>query len=587
MLKMVENRRGAASVVFADMVGYSSLTARNESATHTMWMDFVNTCLQPEARKHGATVVRMLGDGCLLSFDLPEEALGWCMDVRSTLVSERLTPVPKWPGLSMRFGAHTCEVIHEHDDIYGDGVNTTKRLQERAQADGILLSDALMEALGERQDMEFRFLGALNYKNLEHAIPTHEVIFQDVSLPVRQEGTILPSIAIMPFRNMTRNEELDYFAEGLIDDMIQSLAGLKELQVIARGSTLPFAKQTVDARDVARILSVRYVLQGSIREVGETIRLTLSFEDAQTGDTIFGEKCEFPHRELFAVQDNIVRQIVARVAPNVRAVELEKALRKPPDNFTAYQCMLRALDLMKTLDRDDFMKAKEYLDRAIELDPDFVLPVAWTVRWYCVNIGQGWCEDRETAIEEAKEMANKAIQIDRQSPLALAALGHVKSYLEQDYSTALVYFDRALQVGPSHAITWVLSGATLSYLGKCEEAVAHAKRGLELSPNDIDVFQFYDFLSIAYYFSEDFENALTWGKLSYAENQQYASNLKALVAIHGAMENTDAAKEYLDKLLEIEPSFSIEKCKETCPIEDPKIRERYLKHLHAAGIPPR
>lgn len=582
---MVENRRGTASVVFADMVGYSSLTARNESATHTMWMDFVTTCLQPEAVKHGATVVRMLGDGCLLSFDLPKEALGWCMDVRSTLVSERLTSVPKWPGLSMRFGAHTCEVIHEHDDIYGDGVNTTKRLQERAQADGILLSDALMDALDDKDGLEFRFLGALNYKNLEQAVPTHEVIFQDASLPVRHEGTVLPSIAIMPFRNMTQNEELDYFAEGLIDDMIQSLAGLKELQVIARGSTLPFAKQTVDARDVARILSVRYVLQGAIREAGETIRLTLSFEDALTGDTIFGEKCEFPHRELFAVQDNIVRQIVARVAPNVRAVELEKALRKPPDNFTAYQCMLRALDLMNTLDREDFDKAKEYLDRARVLDPDFVLPVAWAVRWYCVNIGQGWCEDREAAIVQAKELANKAIDIDRHNPLALAAYGHVKSYLEKDFSTALVYFDRARQIGPSHAMTWILSSGTLSYLDKGEEALEHARRGLDLSPNDQDLFLFYCFLSVAHMACDEFDEALTWAKLSHSENGNYSANLKQLVTLNCALGNMSEARNFAGQLLKAEPAFRIEKYRKVCPLISKVKRERYLNFLEQAGLP--
>ncbi len=571
-------------VVFADMVGYSALTARNESQTHTMWMDFTESCLKPLGKDHNARIMRLLGDGCLISFEQPSCALAWAQAVRAAILIDRAKTSPRWPGISMRFGLHYCDVIHDNAEVYGDGVNTAKRLQERAQADGILLTSAVHEQL-EANPAEFRFLGTLSFKNLEQTVPTYEVIFADADPVRRDSGSELPSIAVLPFRNLTNNDEYDYFAEGVIDDIIFSLSGLKELHVISRGSTVAFAKKTIDPRDAARLLSVRYILQGSIRSVGEIVRLSVSFEDAQTGETIFGEKCEFPHRELFAIQDNIVRKIVSRVAPNVRALELEGALRKPAGNFTAYQCTLRALDLMRTLNREEFQKAKEQLDRAMELDPDFVLPIAWAVRWHTIRLGQNWTEDRQKDIDAVRDLASRAVNLDRQNPLALAAYGHVKSYLERDYTTAMVYYDRARQVGPSHAIVWILSSATLAYQGKGAEAVAHAKHGLELSPNDYELYQFYDFLCFAHYCNAEYEEAFTWAKLSHSENPKYASNILLTLACASALGNTKQVEASRKALLEVYPTFNLKDYRTTCPIQENDFRNLYLGHLEAAGLP--
>lgn len=567
------------------MVGYSSLTARSESGTHRMWMDFTESCLKPFGSARGADIMRLLGDGCLISFENAEQALSWAREVRSEILEDRAKTTSRWPGMSMRFGLHFTDVIHDNNEVYGDGVNTAKRLQEKAQSDGILLTDAVRDELSNVPESDIRFLGALSFKNLEHAVPTYEIIFTDIEPVRRDSGSELPSIAVLPFRNLTSNDEYDYFAEGVIDDIIFSLSGLKELHVIARGSTVAYAKKTVDPRDVARQLSVRYILQGSIRQVGETVRLSVSFEDAQAGETIFGEKCEFPHRELFDIQDNIVRNIVSRVAPNVRALELEGALRKPAGNFTAYQCTLRALDLMRTLDRDDFMQAKENLDRAMDLDPDFVLPIAWAVRWHTIRLGQDWAKDRKGDITAVRELATRAVNIDRQNPLALAAYGHVKGYLERDYTTAMVYFDRARQVGPSHAIVWMLSSATLAYQGKGTESVEHAQHGLELSPNDYELYQFYDFLCFAHYCNQSYEEALTWAKLSRSENPNYLANHLLSVACYTALNMKTKADEALQTLMKSQPDFGLTRYRKSCPIEENEFRDRFIGHLKTAGLP--
>ncbi len=572
------------TVVFADMIGYSALTARNQTATHKMWMDFADNCLQPIGTKYQADLIRLLGDGCLISFEEIKDAVSWCLEVRTTLIENRRKSVQRWPGLAMRFAVHYCEVIYDNGEVYGDGVNITKRLQERAQADGMLVSKTVYEKYEDDDELKFRYLGALTYKNIEAAFPTYEVIFDDAE-PLKRDGRILlPSVAVLPFQYMADGEEYRYFADGVIDDIIHSLACLKELHVIARGSTLVFSNLDVDPREVARILSVRYVLLGKIRIIGDRIRVSISFEDAEKGELIFGENSEFYHRELFDVQDKITRNIVARIAPSVRAIELERALRKPPDNFTAYQLTLRALDLMKSLDRDKFQSALGFLEKAMELDSKFVLPIVWSVRWHCINVGQNWCEDRENSVVEATRLATKAIGIDRHNPLALSAYGHVKSYLERDYATALVYFDRAREIGPSHAITWILTSATLTYTGKGEEAVEYAKRGLDLSPNDYELFQFYDFMCLAHYCCENYSEALLWANLSHAENPNYLSNLRQMVACNAAVDDLEQAKKYADILLDKDNTFRVSDYERICPFEAESMRRNFFHHLRSGGL---
>ncbi|MDA8869866.1 hypothetical protein N9H93_00570 [Rhizobiaceae bacterium] len=573
-------------VVFADMVGYSALCSIDEHGTHRTWMDFNEKCIVPTAARHDANAMRLLGDGCLLSFQTADAALAWCMEVRETLVADRIGGTARWPQLSMRFGAHLCDVIHENGDIYGDGVNITKRLQERAESDGILVSATFRDAVSEEAaPVETRFLGELEYKNIARPVPTFEIVLSNRTLSLRNAGKDLPSIAVLPFDNVSGDRSFDYFCEGVIDDVIHSLASFNELQVIARASTLPFSGRSVDARDIARILSVRYVLKGTLRRGGSKLRLAVTLEDAVTGDVVMSQTSDFSHSTIFEVQDNLVRQIVGRVTPGVRALELETALRKPPSSFTAYQSFLRALDLMKSADLENYRKAREMLDRAIELDPKFSLAYAWIVRWYCVMLGQRWIEDREEAIEAANDFARRGLSIDRDNAMVLGAFGHVKSYLQHDYETAMVYFDRARQLAPGNALVWILSSATLSYLGRGDEAVEHAQRALQLSPNDPDLYQFYDFASIAHMTNGDLDAALVWAKLSHAENPQYSSNLKQLVSINAALGKLEEAEKYAGSLLRLEPNFSVSSYRDLCPLQHRDRVEHYADLLAKGGLP--
>ena len=574
-------------VVFADMAGYSALTSQDEVGTHDMWMRFIDDVVKPQTHDRGGHLIRTLGDGILLTFQSTSAALEWSMAVQDHIQTGRIGKTARYTGLSLRIGVHICEAIVDGNDVYGDGVNITKRLQESVEPDGIIISEDFYHATKKSVPVEVRNLGFLTLKNIGEPIRAYEVIRnkdQDV-VGLALAKMKLPSIAVLPLQNLSGDDDFKYFTDGVVEDIIVSLSAMKELLVISRASALAFNSGDSDPREVGRVLDVRYVLMGTLRRSTSKIRLSVSLCDTSNGEIVFSEKSEFYHKDLFDTQDRIVEHIVSRIAPNVRASESTKALRKPPDNFTAYDLTLKALDMMTHLNKVNFDQALKHLKAAMELDPNFAMPVAYAARWHCIYIGQGWDDDREKYIAAAREYASKAVSLDRQNALGLAAYGHVKSYLEKDYDSALVFLDRAREMGPSQSIAWILSSGTLSYVGRYEEAIEHARHGVRLSPNDPDIFQYYDFLCLAYYLNGNYEEAAKWGERSYAERADYTSNWRQMAMSNAAAGKMERAKEFARKIVALDPGFSVESYIEhRSPFRIPSDRLRITEHFKAAGL---
>lgn len=574
-------------VVFADMVGYSAHTSKDEVGTHKMWMSFVQDVVIPTNDLCHGRIIRTLGDGILMSFATATDAVDWCLKTQAHILNARISKHQRYHGLSLRCAAHVCNAIADGGDIYGNGVNITKRLQESIAPDGIIVSEELFDVVSKTRDMSHRRLGFIKMKHIDDPICAFEILpeLRATSVGLQQASQNLPSLAIMPLDSIGGDADFKFFADGVVDDIITSLTSLKELIVIARSSTLSLKSRQLDPVEIGSTLNVRYVVTGTLRRSSERIRISVALCDTQNGEIIFSEQSEFPHAELFETQDRIVEHIVSKIAPNVREAERVCALRKTPENFTAYELTLKALDHMSTLDKDNYQQALVYLEKAMKLDPDFAMPVAYMVRWYCVFVGQGWSSDRVRDVANAKQIATKAIRLDRYNALALASYGHLKSYLERDYDTALLFLDRSREIGPSLAIAWMLSSATLSYMGRADEALEQAKHGLRLSPNDQDLFQFYDFLAIAHYLNGDFDEAAHWSECSYAEKQDYTSNWRVMMLTNAAAGQTDRAKEFAEKILEQTPEFSIDYyLKEICPFRQAKDRHMVARHLELAGI---
>jgi adenylate cyclase len=585
--------RRLAAVAFADIAGYSVLMAEDEAGTHQRWMRLLEEVLRPQAIRHHGKIVKSTGDGVLAEFPSALDAVEWSTDVqRSTGLSigpSETSGEASSPRIAFRIAVHIGDIIATDDDIYGDGINVAARLQEFAQPGGIVLSEAVHDLVRGSLSVQPIDLGLLQLKNFERPVRAYELppVNEDGASPSRTWQTAVPSIAVLPLMNLSRNRNDDYFADGIVEDIIVSLAGLRELLVIARASTLQYSRQQrADPREVGRALGVRYVMTGSVRRSSRMVRVSVQLWDGYSGASLWGHSSEVPPGEIFDVQDDIVMRIVAGIAPHVRSSELRQALRKRPGSFTAYDYTLRALDVINSLDRQTFLQARDFLDKAVEADRNFAMPVAWAARWHSLYIGQGWSSNRRADATKAAELAHRAIALDHQNALALATYAHLKSFLFHDYDTGLVYFDQALAACPNSSLAWILSSGTLSYVGRTEQAVRHAERGLRLSPFDQSLFYYYMFLGLAHYANGNFGEAIKWGRMSQSENPLYTANLRILTASLAALDRVGEMGTVAADLLRLEPDFTIAKYEqELQPFRDPAIKARYLDHLRASGLP--
>lgn len=409
--------------------------------------------------------------------------------------------------------------------------------------------------------------------------------------PARAQGsrylaaTRQPSVAVLPFREYDGRADDSYFAEGIVEDIVGALASLPDLFVISRCSTLMFRGPGADVRAVGQQLGVQYVLSGSIRRAAEKIRTLAELCDTETGGILWTHSVEGSVNDIFALQDRLSERVVTTIAPQVRQAELRRALRKRPENLDAYDFVLRGLDLLYRLRRDEFDRARELFQRAIDLDPAYASPYALSAHWYSIRIGQGWSENRPEDYDAVVRLASAAMERDPFDARALALCGHVKAFLFRDYESAMALFRRAVAASPNSSDAWVWSSPTHSYVGEGAEAARRVEQSLRLSPLDPHVFLNHTALALANYTSGDFGGAVAWGRKATAENPRYTAALRILAASLAASERLDEARTVAQVLLEQEPAFRVDAFCQAHPYKDPVRREALARHLRATGLP--
>lgn len=579
--------RRLAVVAFIDVVGYSALMSQDEDDTLARWTALRRDIVEARLRSHRGHLVKLTGDGALVEFASVLDAVAWSRDVQAAVEAADLAAGEHANPIALRVAVHLCDVIEDGTDLYGDGVNVAARLQEHAPPGGIIVSEAVYDIARVSIDLEAESIGALNLKNI--ATPVRAYLIAGATgrgVRVLPAKAVLPSIAVLPLQTMSADPSDSYFGDGIVEDIIVSLAGLRELLVISRASTLAYGSQRADPRDVGRTLGVRYVLMGSVRRSADKVRVAIELCDAISGACLWAERYVASLGDIFDVQDEIVGRIVAGIAPSVRTSELRQAMRKKPRSFTAYDHFLRGLEGLHSLDRDTFTRAREHLEEAAAADPDFAMPRAWLARWYSLWVGQGWSEAPEADAEQAVRCAAEAIELDRQNALALATFGHLRSFLFHDYERAQIYLGRARDNCPNSSIAWSLSSATMSYLARCEEAIEFAERGLRLSPYDRSLYLGYFFLALAHYGCGKWQEALKWCELSRAENPKYTANLRILAAAAAGCGDGKRAQEAAAAVMAVEPGFSLTHyAAKRQPFADAVIGARLVEQLAAAGLP--
>jgi adenylate cyclase len=576
------DQRKTCAVAFADIVGYSILMSTEGEATHERWMALLHGVLRPFARRHGSTIVKSTGDGVVADFPTVDDAYSWAELVQS---AARETDRPTIPPVTFRIAIHYGEMHVTDEDLYGDAVNVAARLQERAPPGGIALTKTAFDRFSDSPAM--RDLGALALRHVESPVRAFARDPQEpVRVPKRPPLSGAPSIAVLPLENLSGDPGDLYFTTGLIEDIVISLSALPDLSVLARSATLGWPSSLSDPRVVGRILGVRYILSGSLRRSGGGLRIVTELRESEEGDNIWSDRIEAAEHELFDVQDEIVARVVAGVVPSVRAAELRRALRRRPESFTSYDFTLRGMYNLDGLQRETFAEAGSLLQNAIHEDPGYSMPVAWTAQWHSLAVGQAWTVTPDDDAAQAGRMAARSIQLDPRNALGFAIAGHHRAYHLRDPASALPFFDDALSVSPSHALSWTLRSASLSYLGRSAEALESARRGFSLSPHGPHRYYFEFFVGLAHYASGDEAEAVRWLKLSLRDSPGFTSAHRILMASLVALGRNDEARAVVADMMLCEPHFRLSIYQnDRAPFVDPVLRRQLFSRMQAAGVP--
>lgn len=578
--------RRPASIVFGDLVGYSLLMVRDETGTHSRWTRVLDEVIHPRARAAGGAVVQIMGDGFIAELPSPPAALGFAQAVQAEMLDAGVAG--GGPPLLLRIALHCGEVTWTDGFLFGKAVNLAARLQEHAEPGGIVLSEPMHEALLQGGGVgPVRDLGMLALKNIEE--PTRAFALGEAgagAIPTLPAANSIPALAVLPFRNLGGDETDLYLADGLVEDIVVSLSGLRELLVIARGSTLGLRDPEQSAREIGKALGVRYLLRGTLRRAGARLRITTELCDAETGRVLLADRFDPEQGELFEVQDAITTRVATVVLPQIRRAEIERALRPRPGSYSAYDLMLRAIDTMEFLERDGFGRARAYLDDAIRRDPRFAMAFAHRARWHALQVGQGWSDDLASDRAACVADAARAVALDPTNALGLVHLAWARAFLYRDAAASLPQFDRALALCPNLARGWMLSSAAHAYLGHGAEAVSRARHAMRLSPLDPQRYQQSFFLGLAHYAAGEWQEALAWARRAADENRQYTAVPKLLAAALAASGRIAEAVDAACLLVEAEPGFRLGRYLETrSPFVDPDLAGAYAAHLRLARLP--
>lgn len=584
---MLEIQRRLAAILAADVVGYTRLMEAHEEQTHLRLMQMRTAILDPGVMARHGQIVKNTGDGFLAIFESAHEATRCALELQQAIANHTVgEPVDQ--RISFRMALNAADVIVEHNDIYGDGVNVAARLQSYATAGGVVVSGAIAEQVAPDIGVNMIDLGDLHLRNLGR--PTRVFALNAPMAPAKLVGDVStgseprPSLAVLPFRMHLNSPDEAYFVDGMVDDIIRGLAALKELFVVSRGSTLGYGGANIDVRAIGDQLGVRYVLYGGVRRSGRTLRISTELSDTETGNVIRGDYYDGELDDLFALQDRIATNVVKAIAPQVRERELMRAMRKHPQNMTAYDLVLQALDLLYRMDYDSFSRARGLLEQAISHDPNYTPAYSYIAFWYVFRVGEiGSPDPRADALAGAKYAA-EAIERGANDALALAVHGHAQAFLLHEFDKAAATLERAIEAGPSLAMAWTMGSATSGFLGDGPTAVRRGEQGVRLSPLDALSFWHEGLLAQAHYINGGYEQALNWARSAMARNELIRFNSRTLVATLMALDHREEAAIAARHLLRIQPTFRLGPYAKVCPFRGTTL-DTWLARLRSAGLP--
>jgi adenylate cyclase len=552
---MTQTRRLVA-ILAADVVGYSRLMEEDEEGTHERLKAHLGELVTPKIGEHRGRIVKTTGDGLLVEFASVVDAVLCAVEIQRAM-AEHNAAVPQEKRIEFRIGIHQGDIIVEGGDIFGDGVNLAARLEGLAEPGGICVSRVVRDEIRDKLDVAFEDLGEQQVKNISRPLRVFRVQLgmskaaaetrPALSLPDK------PSLAVLPFQNLSGDPEQEYFVDGVVEEIITAISRLPWLFVIARNSSFAYKGKSPDLRQVGRELGVRYVLEGSLRKAGNRIRVTGQLIDTTTGAHIWADRFDGALDDIFELQDEVASRVAGAIEPKLRQSEIERASHKPTQSLDAYDLYLRALAQFWKWTPDGWQDAIGLLRKALALDPTCA-SAAGLFAWSRVIQRVGRLISAEE-VAEGVRLARQAIETGRQDPEALWMGGRATAVLAGERAAGLSAIERALELNPNCALAWNFSGWVQGFSNRPGPAVEACEQAMRLSPLDPQRWMFEGGLAQAHLVAGRYEEAIEWADRALHENPRAMAVLQLKAAACGQLGRVEEGHECVRRLRELAPGF--------------------------------
>jgi adenylate cyclase len=580
----VRVERRLAAIFAADVAGYSRLMGADEEGTLLRLNAHRRQLLEPKIAEHRGRIVKQTGDGMLVEFGSAVDAARCAVDIQDGM-SARNAPLPQDKRIDLRIGIHVGDVIAQQGDIFGDGVNIAARLEGIAQPGGICISDDAYRQVRGKLDANFHDTGEQELKNIAQPVRVYQL--QPSGSVTQAPAPKLPekpSIAVLPFQNMSGDLEQEYFADGIAEDITTSLSRIRWFFVIARNSSFTYKGKAVDVRIVGRELGVRYILEGSVRKSGNRLRISTQLVEAATGNHLWAEKFDGELTDVFDLQDQITAGVVGAIEPSVRYAEIERARRKRTEKFDAYDLYLQALPHIWAHSPQERAKGLDFLNAALQIDQNYAAVhglAAWAYQQRFQRGGAANISDREAAIRHART----ALSLDTDDTTALSLAGFAVASLERDHQTGISATEKALLHNPNSAQAQSYSAVVNSLVGRFDTALDRAHQSIRLSPFDPVRYIPETAICTALFCTRRYVEAAEAAQRAIQCNARFVPGHALLAACLIRLNKFEEARAEASRVLAMEPHFRCRVSLIQVAASIPEVSDSILEALKEAGLP--
>lgn len=578
--------RRLAAVLAADVAGYSRLMGADEEGTLARLKATRRECVDPAIASHRGRIVKTTGDGLLVEFASAVDAVHCSVQVQRAMAAQN-ADVPIDIRIEFRIGIHVGDIIIDDNDIFGDGVNIAARLESVAEPGGVVISDDAQRHVRGKVDTAFSDLGLQDLKNISQPMRAWRLQIDQSpfpSEPSAKKAQDNPSIAVLPFQNMSADPEQEYFADGMVEEIITALSRFKSLFVIARNSSFIYKGKAVDIKQVGRELGVRYVLEGSVRKSGDRVRITGQLIEAANGMHLWADKFDGELREVFELQDRITASVVSIIAPKIQQSEIERARSKPTDRLDSYDFFLRGVAAYADRSKWGTAEMRDWFIKACERDPGYA--AAQVMLAYCAVAKQSTLGVPLSAEErmEAVRIAANACALSSDDSFVLCRAAHVLVYLGRDYDRGEALIEEAVSLNPNDAAAWGLRGWISLICVQPARAIESFERRLQFSPLDPGRTSIWNGISFAHFILGQYDQGRAIAAKALAVSAD-AHTLSALIMNDVGAGYLDEARAAAHRLLLLRPDFRASYARQSFPTKSDEWGDRFVAALREAGLP--